>query len=116
MNHFRDWAKSKAVQAAALEMIEGLEKLNQKWQSEGRPTLKIGVGVSTGEMLFGNIGSEQRMDFTVIGDSVNLGSRLEGATKDLHATIVLSEATYQSIRDVATVRPLGEITVHEDRH
>ncbi|MGA2628687.1 MAG: adenylate/guanylate cyclase domain-containing protein [Terriglobia bacterium] len=101
---------------AALEMIEGLEKLNQKWQSEGRPTLKIGVGISTGEMLFGNIGSEQRMDFTVIGDSVNVGSRLEGATKDLHATIVISEATYQSIRDMATVRPLGEITVYEDRH
>jgi len=93
-----------------------LEKLNQKWQSEGRPTLKIGVGISTAEMLFGNIGSEQRMDFTVIGDSVNVGSRLEGATKDLHATIVISEATYQSIRDMATVRPLGEITVYEDRH
>jgi adenylate cyclase len=96
---------------AALEMIEGLEKLNQKWQSEGRPTLKIGVGINTGEMLFGNIGSEQRMDFTVIGDNVNLGSRLEGATKDLHANIVVSDATYQQIREQAEVRPLGEIAV-----
>ena len=116
MNRFRDWAKSKAVQAAALEMIAGLEKVNQKWQSEGRPTLKIGVGISAGEMLFGNIGSEQRMDFTVIGDSVSLGSRLEGVTQDLHATIVINEPTYQSTRDMATVRPLGEITVYEDRH
>jgi len=96
---------------AALEMIEGLEKLNQKWQSEGRPTLHIGVGINTGEMLFGNIGSEQRMDFTVIGDSVNLGSRLESSTKELKASIVISEATYREIRDLAEVRPLGEILV-----
>ncbi len=96
---------------AALEMIAGLEKLNQKWQSEGRPTLQIGVGINTGDMLFGNIGSEQRMDFTVIGDSVNLGARLESATKELHASIVISEATYNEIRDLAQVRPLGEISV-----
>ena len=101
---------------AALEMIEGLEKLNQKWQSEGRPILKIGVGINTGEMLFGNIGSEQRMDFTVIGDSVNLGSRLESATKELHASIVISDATYQWIRDRAEVRPLGEISVKGKEH
>jgi len=96
---------------SALAMIKGLEKLNKKWQSEGRPTLQIGVGVNTGEMLFGNIGSEQRMDFTVIGDSVNLGSRLESATKELHASIVISDSTYQLIRDLAEVKPLGEISV-----
>jgi adenylate cyclase len=96
---------------AGLEMIEGLEKLNQKWQSEGRPTLHVGVGINTGEMLFGNIGSEQRMDFTVIGDSVNLGSRLESATKELHASIVISEATYGEIQPLADVKPLGEIHV-----
>jgi adenylate cyclase len=62
-------------------------------------------------MLFGNIGSEQRMDFTVIGDSVNLGSRLESATKELHASIVISDSTYQLIKDLAEVRPLGEISV-----
>ena len=96
---------------AALEMIEGLENLNRKWQSEGRPTLKIGVGINTGEMLFGNIGSEQRMDFTVIGDSVNLGSRLESSTKELKASIVISDASYQQVRNVVEVRPLGEIHV-----
>ncbi|HET7840821.1 MAG TPA: adenylate/guanylate cyclase domain-containing protein [Terriglobia bacterium] len=96
---------------AGLEMIAGLEKLNEKWQSEGRPTLHVGVGINTGEMLFGNIGSEQRMDFTVIGDSVNLGSRLESATKELHVSIVISEATYSEIQPLAQVRPLGEIHV-----
>jgi len=74
------------------------------------------VGINTGEMLFGNIGSEQRMDFTVIGDSVNLGSRLESATKELQASIVVSDATYQAIRDVAEVRPLGEISVKGKEH
>jgi adenylate cyclase len=101
---------------AALEMIEGLEKLNQKWQSEGRPTLHIGVGINTGEMLFGNIGSEQRMDFTVIGDSVNLGARLESATKELKASIVISDSTYRLIQDLAEVRPLGEISVKGKAH
>ena len=101
---------------AALEMIEGLEKLNQKWQSEGRPTLHIGVGINTGEMLFGNIGSEQRMDFTVIGDSVNLGARLESATKELKASIVISDATYREIQELAEVRPLGEISVKGKAH
>ncbi len=96
---------------AALEMVEGLEKLNRKWQSEGRPTLQVGVGISTGDMLFGNIGSEQRMDFTVIGDNVNLGARLESATKELKATILISEATCREIRSLAQVRPLGEISV-----
>lgn len=96
---------------AGLDIVEGLEKLNQKWQSEGRPGLKVGVGINTGEMLFGNIGSEQRMDFTVIGDAVNLGSRLESATKELKATIVISDSTYREVADRASVRPLGEISV-----
>lgn len=51
-------------------MIEGLENLNRKWQTEGRPRLKIGVGINTGGMLFGDMGSEQRRDSTVIGDSL----------------------------------------------
>jgi adenylate cyclase len=96
---------------AALDMLAGLEKLNQKWQSEGRPTLHIGVGINTGEMLFGNIGSEQRMDFTVIGDAVNLGARLESSTKELKAWIVISDSTYERIKDFAQVRDLGEISV-----
>jgi adenylate cyclase len=96
---------------AGLDMVEGLEKLNQKWQSEGRPGLKVGVGINTGEMLFGNIGSEQRMDFTVIGDAVNLGARLESATKELKATIVISDSTCRELGDRAEVRPLGEISV-----
>ena len=88
-----------------------LARLNEIWLRQGRPVLKIGVGINTGEMIFGNIGSEQRMDFTVIGDNVNLASRLESATKELNAGIVISEATWRRIEPLAQVRDLGTIRV-----
>lgn len=96
---------------AALAMQAELERLNAAWRSQGRPELKTGVGINTGEMIFGNIGSEQRMDFTVIGDNVNLAARLESSTKELGATIVISEATRQQIASLAEVRDLGTIHV-----
>jgi len=96
---------------SALEMQAALDALNQRWRAEGRPEMHIGVGVNTGEMVFGNIGSERRMDFTVIGDSVNLAARLESATKDLKASIVISQATYERIAHLADVRDLGTIHV-----
>ncbi len=95
----------------ALQMQAALEQLNQRWKQQGRPELKIGVGINSGEMIFGNIGSERRMDFTVIGDNVNLAARLESVTKELKASIVISDATYQRIADVAEVRDLGTIHV-----
>ncbi len=95
----------------ALEMQATLERLNERWRRQNRPELKIGVGINSGEMIFGNIGSERRMDFTVIGDNVNLAARLEGATKELKASIVISDATYQRIAPLAQVRELGTIYV-----
>lgn len=61
---------------SALDMIRGLRTLNEKWRSSGRPTLEIGIGLNYGEAFAGNIGSEQRLEFTVIGDAVNTASRL----------------------------------------
>jgi adenylate cyclase len=95
----------------ALEMIAELEALNRRWREQGRQELKIGVGINTGEMILGNIGSDRRMDFTVIGDNVNLAARLESSTKELQASIVISEATYRRISGLARVRDLGTIHV-----
>ena len=95
----------------ALEMQATLDQLNEQWKQQGRPELKIGVGINSGEMIFGNIGSERRMDFTVIGDNVNLAARLESVTKELKASIVISDATYQRIAARAEVRDLGTIHV-----
>jgi adenylate cyclase len=61
---------------SALDMMEALRTLNTRWRSEGRPTLEIGIGLNQGEAFAGNIGSERRLEFTVIGDTVNTASRL----------------------------------------
>lgn len=99
-----------AVQAA-LAMLKELEALNQAWAAQGRPTLAIGVGVNTGEMVAGNIGSETIMSYTVIGDAVNLGSRLESLNKQYGTTIIISEATRGRLEGRYDIRPLGDVVV-----
>ena len=96
---------------AALEMIRALNRLNEKWTAEGRPALNIGIGISTGPMIAGNIGSEAIMSYTVIGDSVNLGARLESLNKEYGTRIIISEATRDALPDRYVFRPLGEVVV-----
>jgi adenylate cyclase len=96
---------------AALEMIRELNRLNEKWLAEGRPALDIGIGVSTGPMIAGNIGSEAIMSYTVIGDSVNLGARLESLNKEYGTRIIISEATRAALPDRYLFRPLGDVVV-----
>lgn len=78
---------------AALDMVKRLESINQSFASKGWPTVNIGVGLNTGNMNVGNMGSEFRMAYTVLGDAVNLGSRLEGLTKHYGVNIIISEST-----------------------
>jgi adenylate cyclase len=73
--------------------------LKRKWVAEGKVPFEIGIGINTGELVAGNMGSPNRMEFTVIGDNVNLAARLESATKDLGAKIVISGATYALVKD-----------------
>ena len=96
---------------SALSMISSLEKLNGKWASEGKQTIKIGVGLNTGKMKVGNFGSRERFDYTVIGDDVNLASRLEGLTKTYGVDIIISASTYRSVKDKMFCRPLDAVMV-----
>ena len=96
---------------AALEMIRELNRLNEKWAAEGRPALDIGIGISTGPMIAGNIGSEAIMSYTVIGDAVNLGARLESLNKEYGTRIIISEATRDALPGRYLFRPLGDVVV-----
>jgi adenylate cyclase len=98
---------------AALGMIQELERLQAKWMAEGREPFRIGIGINTDDMVVGNLGSEQLFDYTVVGDGVNLGARLESLNKEYKTTlpIIISESTYLAAKDVLEVRHLGEVTV-----
>lgn len=97
--------------AAAVEMVHALGELNRKWALEGRPQLDIGVGINSGVMIAGNIGSTSIMSYTVIGDNVNLASRLESLNKDYRTRIIISEATRTRLSAEYDVRSLGEVIV-----
>jgi adenylate cyclase len=99
-----------AVQTA-LAMVDALGALNRKWAAEGRATLDIGIGVNSGEMIAGNIGSASIMSYTVIGDNVNLGARLESLNKDYGTRVIISEATRARLKGRYDIRPLGAVTV-----
>lgn len=99
-----------AVQTA-LDMVRELRQLNRVWAVEGRTALDIGIGINTGEMIAGNIGSDTIMSYTVIGDNVNLGARLESLNKDFGTRILISEATRRQLKRAYDIRPLGEVMV-----
>ena len=99
-----------AVQTA-LAMVRELAQLNRLWAVEGRAALDIGIGINTGEMIAGNIGSDTIMSYTVIGDNVNLGARLESLNKDFGTRILISEATRRQLKGHYDLKPLGDVTV-----
>ena len=95
----------------ALDMMEELKKLQKKWADEGRPAFNIGIGINSGDMVVGNMGSDMRFDYTVMGDMVNLGSRLEGINKEYDTNIIISEYTYAAIKDALFCRELDSVRV-----
>ncbi len=96
---------------AAIEMVHELGALNRGWVARGMAQLDIGVGVNSGDMIAGNIGSSAIMSYTVIGDNVNLGSRLESLNKEYKTRIIISDATRGRLTGDFDIRPLGDVIV-----
>lgn len=96
---------------AALDQMNIMERFLHELSAEGLPKLTVRMGLNTGPMIVGNMGSETRFDYTVMGDAVNLASRLEGANKAYGSTAMISEATYEAVKDKLEVRELDFIRV-----
>jgi adenylate cyclase len=96
---------------SALEMMQELRALQARWAAQGLPFLNIGIGINTAVMVVGNMGSDLRFDYTVMGDGVNLASRLEGANKEYGTNIIVSESTWAQVRERLATRELDVIRV-----
>ncbi len=96
---------------AALEMVASLEALNRTWADQGRPPLKVGIGVNTGPVAVGNMGSDRLFDYTAVGDNVNLASRLEGLNKYYATSILISDTTAKSLGNGFILRDLDLVKV-----
>lgn len=100
----------RAVQAG-IGMSEALDRFNEEQRERGEIEFRIGVGIGYGEVTVGNIGTEQKMDYTVIGDTVNVASRLEGLTKPYKHTLIISQSLAEIVRDEVPVRLLDKVAV-----
>jgi adenylate cyclase len=96
---------------SALQMQDKLAEMRDEWSKSGEAPIHIRIGINTGEVIVGNIGGEKRFDYTVLGDDVNLASRLESANKEYGSNIMISEATYRLVKEKVLVRELDIIRV-----
>jgi adenylate cyclase len=101
---------ARAVQAA-LDMRRELKAFNAERRAKGKFEIQTGIGLGYGEAISGNIGSDQRMDYTVIGDAVNLSSRLEALTKDYEQKILIGESVYEDVKHLFSCVQLAEVKV-----
>ena len=100
---------------AALEMRRRLEQLNEEWLSQGITPFKHGIGIHTGEVLAGNIGSPQRLSYAMVGDAVNLASRIQGMTKEFACDILVSEETRKRLPEGFDAAYMGKVKVKGKR-
>ena len=106
-----DAAEARSAVECGLEMLDEVEHMNEDWKGTGRPIVKIGCGIHTGSATCGVVGAERRLEYTVIGDTVNLSARLESTTKEFSVPILISEPTANLVKDNYDIRPLGEVKV-----
>ncbi len=95
----------------ACEMLKKVNQLQDKWLFEGKPKIEIGIGINTGEAFVGNIGSEKRLEYTVIGDMVNLASRIESYNKVYKTNLLISSSTYSCVSDLVDVIKIADVTI-----
>jgi adenylate cyclase len=98
---------------AAIRIQNEMDKINAHWKTMGLPELKVRIGIHTDAVLVGNIGSVDRMSYTVMGDGVNVASRLEGLNKNFDTRICISKNVYRESGERLLLRPLGDIEVKE---
>jgi adenylate cyclase len=92
-------------------MVEALDTFNQEQLAKGKVEFRIGIGINFGEVTVGNMGSEKKLNYTVIGDNVNLASRLEGLTKKYQQILLFSESVYQKVGRTVWCRMLDKVVV-----
>ena len=96
---------------AALRIQRALEELNRQWREAGEPEMRVRIGIHSDAVLVGNVGSQERMSYTVIGDGVNIASRLEGINKTYGTLTCISHDTFREAGDRLCVRPIDEVAV-----
>ena len=95
----------------ACDMLDKVKELQAKWLEDGKPKIEIGIGINTGEAFVGNIGSEKRMEYTVIGDMVNLASRIESNNKVYKTNLLISSSTYSQVRNIVDVVKISNVKI-----
>jgi adenylate cyclase len=105
--------KEDAVRAvkSALAMLEELSKLNAKWRAEGKMEWRIGIGLNHGQVIVGDMGSQLHKEFGVVGDAINLGSRLEGLTKEYHLQLIVGERVAELVLDLFYLKSVDFVQV-----
>ena len=107
----QDLNHAKNAVLCANEILKKVDELRDKWIFEGKPKIEIGIGINTGEAFVGNIGSEKRLEYTVIGDMVNLASRIESYNKVYKTNFLISSSTYACVKNIVDVIKISNVTI-----